>query len=150
MTITPFILHLLDFVHSIQFSHHCRKSSRHRCTTSGVHEVTPHERYYGKKPDLLDPRMFSAIAYVHILDEKQQNLDLQVGEMYPRRILTRTEGVQMLQPIYPKSSSKSRRRLQRIRILVRTRDESDSNPDRCGIGRTRARSWRSPRKHVRR
>ena len=22
------------------------------CTTSGVHEVTPHEKYYGRKPDL--------------------------------------------------------------------------------------------------
>ena len=29
VTITPFTLHLLDFVHSIQFSRHCQKSSRH-------------------------------------------------------------------------------------------------------------------------
>ena len=35
-----------------------------RCTTSGVHEVTPHERYYGKKPDLLHTRIFGSIAYV--------------------------------------------------------------------------------------
>ena len=53
-----------------------------------------------------------------------------VGEMYPRRILTRTKGVQMLQPIYPESSNKSRRRLRRNRILVRTREDSDSDLDR--------------------
>ena len=46
-----------------------------RCTTSGVHEVTLHERYFEKKSDLLHTRIFSAISYVHIPDEKQQNLD---------------------------------------------------------------------------
>ena len=46
-----------------------------RCTTSGVHEVTPHEKYYGRKPDLSHTRIFGAIAYVHIPDEKRQKLD---------------------------------------------------------------------------
>ena len=46
-----------------------------RCTTSGVHEVTPHEKYYGKKPDLSHTRIFGAIAYVHIPDVKRQKLD---------------------------------------------------------------------------
>ena len=41
-----------------------------RCMTSGVHEVTPHEKYYGKKLDLSHVRIFGSIAYVHILDEK--------------------------------------------------------------------------------
>ena len=41
-----------------------------RCTTSGVNEVTPHEKYFRKKTDLSHTRIFGAIAYVHILDEK--------------------------------------------------------------------------------
>ena len=45
------------------------------CTTSRVHEVTPYEKYYGRKPDLSHTQIFGAIAYVHIPDEKQQNLD---------------------------------------------------------------------------
>ena len=47
-----------------------------RCTTSGVHEVTPHEKYFGKKPDLSHTRIFGVIAYAHIPDEKRQKLDL--------------------------------------------------------------------------
>ena len=46
-----------------------------RCTTSGVHEVTPHESYYGKQQDLLHTRIFGVITYVHIPDEKRQKLD---------------------------------------------------------------------------
>ena len=40
-----------------------------------MHEVTPHEKYYGKKPDLSHVRIFGSIAYVHIPDEKRQKLD---------------------------------------------------------------------------
>ena len=46
-----------------------------RCTTSGVHEVTPHEKYYGNKPDLSHVRIFCSIAYLYIPDEKRQKLD---------------------------------------------------------------------------
>ena len=46
-----------------------------RCMTSGVHEVTSHENYYGKKPDLSHVRALGSIAYVHIPDEKQQTLE---------------------------------------------------------------------------
>ena len=46
-----------------------------RCTTSGVQEVTPHEKYYGRKPDLSHTRILDSIAYVHIIDEKRQKLD---------------------------------------------------------------------------
>ena len=42
-----------------------------RCTISGVHEVTPHEKYYRKKPDLSHVRIFGSIAYVHIPHEKR-------------------------------------------------------------------------------
>ena len=46
-----------------------------RCTTSGVHNVTPCEKFYGKKPDLSHVRIFGSIAYVHIPDEKRQKLN---------------------------------------------------------------------------
>ena len=38
-----------------------------RCTTSGVHEVTPHEKYYGKKPDLSHVRIFSSLAFSAVM-----------------------------------------------------------------------------------
>ena len=46
-----------------------------RYTTLGVHDVTLHEKYFGRKPDLSRTRIFGAIAYVHIPDEKWQKLD---------------------------------------------------------------------------
>ena len=46
-----------------------------RCTTSAVHEVTPYENFFGKKSYLSHSRIFGAIAYVHILEEKWQKLD---------------------------------------------------------------------------
>ena len=45
------------------------------CTTSGVHDVTPHERFFGKKPNLSHVRIFCSMAYVHIRNEKRQKLD---------------------------------------------------------------------------
>ena len=42
-----------------------------QCTSSGLHEVTLCEKFYGKKPDLSHVRIFSSIVYVHILDENQ-------------------------------------------------------------------------------
>ena len=44
------------------------------CTTSRVHDITPHEKFYGKKPDLSHVKIFDWIAFVHIPDEKQQKL----------------------------------------------------------------------------
>ena len=46
-----------------------------RCTTSGVHDVTHHEKFFEKKPDLSHTRIFSSISYMHIPDEKRQKLD---------------------------------------------------------------------------
>ena len=40
-----------------------------------MHEVTPHEKYFRKKPDLSHTRIFGVIAYVHIPDERRQKLD---------------------------------------------------------------------------
>ena len=45
------------------------------CTTSGVHEVSPHEKHYGNKQNLSHVRIFGSIAYVHIPDEKRRKLD---------------------------------------------------------------------------
>ena len=45
------------------------------CTTSGVHDITPYEKFYGKKPDLSHVRIFGSSAFVHIPDEKWQKLD---------------------------------------------------------------------------
>ena len=47
----------------------------HRCTTSGVHDVTPYEKFFGKKPDLSHVRIFGSFAYVHIPDDTCQKLD---------------------------------------------------------------------------
>ena len=46
-----------------------------RCITSGVHDVTPHNKCFKKKADLSHIRIFGSIAYVHIPDEKRQKLD---------------------------------------------------------------------------
>ena len=46
-----------------------------RCTTSGVHDVTPHEKFFGKKSDLSHVRVFGSIAYVHVPDATRQKLD---------------------------------------------------------------------------
>ena len=45
------------------------------CTTSGVHEVTPHDKCYGNQLNLSHVRIFNSIAYVHIPDGKWQKLD---------------------------------------------------------------------------
>ena len=46
-----------------------------RCTTSNVHDITPHEKYYGRKLDLSHLKIFGTIAFMHIPDEKRQKLD---------------------------------------------------------------------------
>ena len=46
-----------------------------QCTTTRVHDVTPHEKFYGKKLDLSCVRIFNWIALVHILNEKLEKLD---------------------------------------------------------------------------
>ena len=40
-----------------------------------VHNVTPKEKYSGKKPDLSHLKVFGCIAYVHIPDELRSKLD---------------------------------------------------------------------------
>ena len=55
---------------------------------------------------------------------------------------------QMLQPLYSERSSESGHHFWRIGILVRTRDDSDSDPSQPIISRIRDRRWRSTRTHV--
>ena len=47
-----------------------------RCTTTGAHELTPHEVYAGKRPTLSHLRVFGSIAYVHLSTKKRQKLDM--------------------------------------------------------------------------
>jgi transposase InsO family protein len=46
-----------------------------RTPTSTVHDMTPKEKFIGKKPDVSHLRVFSCITYVHVLDEKRSKLD---------------------------------------------------------------------------
>ena len=46
-----------------------------RTPTAAVHNVTPEEKYSGKKPDLSHLKVFGCIAYVHIPDELRTKLD---------------------------------------------------------------------------
>ena len=43
-----------------------------------VHNVTPEERYSGKKPDLSHLKVFGCICYVHVPDELRTKLDANV------------------------------------------------------------------------
>ena len=45
------------------------------CTTSGVYDITPREKYNKLKPNLYYVRIFDSIAYVHIPNEKCQKLN---------------------------------------------------------------------------
>ena len=46
-----------------------------RCVTSGVHDITPHENFIIKKPNLSHVRIFGSIAYAHIPDDTRQKFD---------------------------------------------------------------------------
>ena len=40
-----------------------------RCSIEGVHALTPHEKYFGTKPDLSHLKVLGCVAYVHVPDE---------------------------------------------------------------------------------
>ena len=46
-----------------------------RCTPSRVYNITPHEKFYGKKSNLSHVKIFGSITFVHIPDEKHQKLN---------------------------------------------------------------------------
>lgn len=43
--------------------------------TASIHDVTPEEKFTGKKPDLSHLKVFGCIAYVHVSDELRMKLD---------------------------------------------------------------------------
>ena len=47
-----------------------------RTSTTSIHDVTPEERFTGKKQDLSHLNVFGCIAYVHVLDELRTKLVL--------------------------------------------------------------------------
>ena len=48
---------------------------RNRCPTSSFKGETPHERWFGVKPEVDHIRVFGCMVYVHIPDEKRRKLD---------------------------------------------------------------------------
>jgi len=46
-----------------------------RTPTKAIHGMTPEEKFTGKKPNVSHLKVFSCIAYVHVLDEKRSKLD---------------------------------------------------------------------------
>ena len=46
-----------------------------KTSTVAIHDVTPEERFTGKKPDLSHLKVFGCIAYVHVPDELHTKLD---------------------------------------------------------------------------
>ena len=60
---------------------------RNRIITTAT-GVTPYERWYGKKPDVSNFRVFGCTAYAHVPDSSRQKLDQKavkmrfVGTMY--------------------------------------------------------------------
>jgi hypothetical protein len=46
-----------------------------RTPTLAIHDMTPEEKFTGKKPDVSHLRVFGCIAYVHVPDEKRSKLD---------------------------------------------------------------------------
>ena len=69
-----------------------------RSTTSGVHEITPHEKYFGNKLDLSHVRLFSSLAYVHIPDEKRQKLDPKSEKCIPVGFSLKQKGYKYYNP----------------------------------------------------
>ena len=42
--------------------------------------MSPHELYFGKKPNLGHLRVFKSIAYVHVAKEKRRKLDMKADK----------------------------------------------------------------------
>ncbi|MCO5554630.1 hypothetical protein L7F22_008162 [Adiantum nelumboides] len=46
-----------------------------RIPTATIHDITPEEKFRGKKPDVSHFKVFGCIAYVHVPDELRTKLD---------------------------------------------------------------------------
>ena len=69
-------------------------------TTAAVHNVTPEEKYSGKKPDLSHLKVFGCIAYVHILDELCSKLDPKAENVYLWAILLSRKVTGAITPLH--------------------------------------------------
>ena len=78
-----------------------------RCTTDGVHELTPYEILVGRKPILSHLKVLGSIAKCTHPERRSREARREVGRMYPRRILVCEKGIQVLQPFDTSSSDKS-------------------------------------------
>jgi hypothetical protein len=54
--------------------------------TTAIHGMTLEEKFTWKKPNVLDFKMFSCLAYVHVHDEKKNKTRPKGGEMHFHRI----------------------------------------------------------------
>ena len=55
---------------------------RNRLPTAAIRDhITPYERWYGKKPNISNARVFGSLAYAHIPDELRQKLDVKADVM---------------------------------------------------------------------
>lgn len=48
---------------------------RNRVPTSSLGNITPYERWYGRKPSVAHLKVFGCIAYAHVPDEQRKKLD---------------------------------------------------------------------------
>ena len=62
-----------------------------RFTTSKVHDVTPHQKYYGRKSNLSHLQILDTIAYMHIPSEKEAKAWSKVRELHICGLLTWTK-----------------------------------------------------------
>ena len=46
-----------------------------RTPTAAIHDMTPEERYTGRKPDISHLKIFGCIAFVHVPNEFRSKLD---------------------------------------------------------------------------
>ena len=51
-----------------------------RCTTDGLHELTPYEIFIGRKPILSHLKVFGSIANVRILNENREKPEAKLEE----------------------------------------------------------------------
>ncbi|MCO5559842.1 hypothetical protein L7F22_013446 [Adiantum nelumboides] len=63
-----------------------------RTPTAAVHNVTPEEKFFGKKPDLGHLKVFGCIAYVHVSDELRTKLDPKAEKCPSLQVLSGPQG----------------------------------------------------------
>ena len=115
-----------------------------RCTTSGVHAVAPHEKLLWKKLDLSDIWIFSSMAYVHILNEKQKRLNPKLEKCIFAGYSLEQKGYKCYKPSILKV------RVSWDVVFEWTREHPDFNPIRPGLGQIRDKRRRSTWTHIQR